>query len=148
VTTYTFQTTRLLPYSVAEIYAAFATPERLSQWWGPDGFTNTFEHFDFRVGGRWVFVMHGPDGQGYPNESVFAELVPNEKIVIRHDGPPYFTLTIALSHKHGEPNFATQLEWTQVFDDAAFAQSVRHIIEPANEQNLDRLLLVLQSVGR
>jgi hypothetical protein len=26
-----------------------------------------------------------------------------------------------------------------VFEDAAFAQAMKHILEPANEQNLDRL---------
>jgi uncharacterized protein YndB with AHSA1/START domain len=42
----------------------------LSRWWGPAGFTNTFEVCEFKKGGRWSFVMHGPDGRNYPNESV------------------------------------------------------------------------------
>ena len=29
---------------------------------GPKGFTNTFQEFDLRPGGRWPFVVHGPNG--------------------------------------------------------------------------------------
>ena len=35
--------------------------------------------------------------------------------------------------------------WTQVFDDPAVAKTVRPIVEPANEQNLDRLAAAVQS---
>jgi uncharacterized protein YndB with AHSA1/START domain len=43
------QTQRILPYTPDEIYDAFADPARLAKWWGPDGFTNTFEIFEFRT---------------------------------------------------------------------------------------------------
>jgi uncharacterized protein YndB with AHSA1/START domain len=35
---------------------------------GPKDFTHTFEQFEFKPGGRWVLVMHGPNGANYPNE--------------------------------------------------------------------------------
>jgi uncharacterized protein YndB with AHSA1/START domain len=85
-------TARTLAHPPEAVFAAFETPERLAAWWGPAGFTNEFERFDFRVGGRWVFVMQAPDG----------------------------TRT---------------------------AQAVRHVVEPANEQNLDRLEAVLAAGG-
>lgn len=138
--TNTFRTSRILPFSPAAIYGAFASAEQLAAWWGPAGFTNSFELFEFTPGGRWHFVMQGPDGQQYPNRSVFAELEPNRKIVIRHDCAPFFTLTVELTPLEAE----TVLCWQQVFDDADIAQAVRHIVEPANEQNLDRLTAELQ----
>ena len=52
-----------------------ATRTNWKQWWGPNGFTNTFHEFDLRPGGAWRFIMHGPDGTDYPNESVFVEVV-------------------------------------------------------------------------
>ena len=55
-------TERLLPVSPRRVFAAFEQPDRLAQWWGPSGFKNTFEQFEFTNGGRWVFVMHGPTG--------------------------------------------------------------------------------------
>lgn len=139
----TMRTSRTLPFSLSVIYAAFATPELLSQWWGPEGFTNTFEVFEFKAGGQWRFVMHGPDGKRYPNESVFAQLEPDSKIVIEHVCAPLFTLTVKLNPA---PN-GTDLSWEQVFADVATAQAVKHIVEPANEQNLDRLTRVLARSG-
>ncbi|EMO29454.1 toxin-antitoxin system, toxin component domain protein [Leptospira interrogans serovar Bataviae str. HAI135] len=46
-------------------------PEHVIHWWGPKGFTNTFETMDVRPGGIWKFIMHGPDGTDYPNLIVF-----------------------------------------------------------------------------
>lgn len=139
-TTNTFSTSRILPFSPAAIYGAFASAEQLAAWWGPAGFTNHFELFEFAAGGSWHFEMQGPDGQQYPNRSVFAELEPNRKIIIRHDCAPFFTLTVELTPLGDK----TDLRWLQVFDDADVAQAVRHIVEPANEQNLDRLTAELQ----
>lgn len=133
------RTSRVLPFSPAAIYAAFSSPELLAQWWGPEGFTNTFEQFEFKTGGQWKFVMHGPDGNSYPNESVFAVLEKDSKIVIDHICAPLFTLTIQLTPAEN----GTQISWEQVFADAATAQAVKSIVEPANEQNLDRLTRVL-----
>ena len=133
-------TSRTLPYSPGAVYDAFASADSLATWWGPDGFTNTFETFEFEVGGDWIFTMHGPDGKNYANKNIFVELEPAERVVIRHDGPPYFTLTIRLAKVEG----GTHLTWEQVFDDTKTAQAVKGIAEPANEQNLDRLTRVLE----
>ena len=129
------QTQRILPFTSHEIYRAFADPSRLAKWWGPKGFTNTFETFDFRVGGSWNFIMHGPDGSDYRNESVFKELQSGEKIVIQHISPPHFILSVSLlPDKKG-----TQVLWIQEFEDPKVAEAIRHIAEPGNRQNLDRL---------
>jgi uncharacterized protein YndB with AHSA1/START domain len=129
------QTQRTLPYSPDEVYAAFSDPSRLAKWWGPKDFTNTFETFEFTVGGSWIFIMHGPEGSNYHNECRFIALEVGKKLVIRHVSQPHFTLTVSLL-----PNEeSTQVLWVQKFDDAKVAAAVRHIAEPGNEQNLDRL---------
>jgi uncharacterized protein YndB with AHSA1/START domain len=133
-------TARTLPYSPEAIYAAFASGPVLASWWGPEGFTNTFDTFDFAVNGRWVFTMHGPDGKDYVNTSFFADLKPNSRIVVRHDCAPYFTLTVSLTKVDG----GTCLTWDQAFDDAETARAVSARVGPANEQNLDRLTLALR----
>jgi len=68
------------------VWEAFTKPEHLVHWWGPNGFTTTIEEHDFRPGGRFKQVMHGPDGTNYPNLSVFREIVPEERIVYTHGG--------------------------------------------------------------
>jgi uncharacterized protein YndB with AHSA1/START domain len=139
--TSTFETQREFPFLPAEVYRAFEDPVRLATWWGPEGFTNTFAVFEFRVGGKWSFVMHGPDGTNYPNESEFVELEANKQIVIRHVSQPHFSLTVTLLPSPA----GTLLKWSQAFDDLRVAQAVRAIVEPANEQNLDRLERVLKA---
>jgi hypothetical protein len=136
----TFRTERALPFSPQAVYNAFASAEMLATWWGPEGFTNEFETFEFQVGGRWEFVMVGPDGARYPNQSVFTELEPASRVVIRHDCEPFFMLSVQMTAVNG----GTHLQWVQVFDDAHIAQAVKAIVEPANEQNLDRLMHVLE----
>jgi uncharacterized protein YndB with AHSA1/START domain len=68
------------------VWEAWTNPEHVAQWWGPNGFTTTIKKMDFRVGGVWKHVMHGPDGIDYPNSSVFKEIVKPERIVFAHGG--------------------------------------------------------------
>jgi uncharacterized protein YndB with AHSA1/START domain len=135
----TFRTHRVVPYPRAAVFEAFARPELLARWWGPAGFTNTFEVFEFRPGGRWNYVMHGPAGTHHPNESVFLELDAPAKLVIQHVSRPHYVLTVTLAGQES----GTAITWSQEFEDATVAARLRHIVEPANEQNLDRLVSVL-----
>ena len=138
------RTERLLPFDAPTIFAAFANPDLLARWWGPSGFTNTFERCEFVPGGRWVFTMHGPNGIDYPNESVFREIEPNARIVIDHVCPPVFTLTVTLTPQ-GD---GTYLMWVEVFASAEIVAKLRPIVGDANEQNLDRLEAVLANEAR
>lgn len=132
---YTFSNSRVLAAAPEDVFAAMADPQRLARWWGPAGFSNEFEVCEFREGGRWVFTMVGPDGTRYPNESVFVRIKPGHLLVVDHTVQPLFRLTITLSPLPG----GTRLQWDQVFEDAKLAKAMAAIIEPANEQNLDRL---------
>lgn len=68
------------------VWQAWTEPQHVAHWWGPRGFTTTIKKMDFRVGGVWEHVMHGPDGTNYPNKSTFKEIVPLERIVYSHGG--------------------------------------------------------------
>jgi hypothetical protein len=83
--------------------------------------------------------MHGPNGAQFPNESVFRELEAASRIVIQHVSKPRYVLTVTLAAEDS----GTSITWNQEFEDAAVAARIRHIVEPANEQNLDRLSDVL-----
>ena len=78
--------TRVLDAPRALVFSVWTDPKHLAQWWGPNGFTTTTHAFDFRPGGVWRFVMHGPDGRDYQNRIIFDEIAPLERIVYRHDG--------------------------------------------------------------
>ena len=101
------------------VFSCFTDATRLAQWWGPDGFTTTTYSFDFRVGGEWRFVMHGPDGRDYQNRISFEEIVPNERIVWQHGGgedvePVKFKQTLIFHDLGGK----TKLVWRGEFPSA------------------------------
>src|SRR3954465_2608794 len=66
------------------VFEAFTEVRHLSRWWGPVGFTTTTRSFEFRVGGGWGFVMHGPDGTDYQEWITWTEIVPPEVIAMLH----------------------------------------------------------------
>ena len=128
-------TTRVFDAPRELVFKAWTDPDHLAKWWGPKGFTNTFQEFDMRPGGVWRFIMHGPDGVDYKNKSVFVEVVKPERIVIEHVSGPRFRLTITLAPEAGR----TRLTWRQRFPTAADYDKIKALAIPANEQNLDRL---------
>ncbi|HZP53948.1 SRPBCC family protein [Actinocrinis sp.] len=66
------------------VFEAFTRVRHLARWWGPEGFTTTTRSFEFRVGGTWDFVMHGPDGTDYQEWITYTEIVPPERIALLH----------------------------------------------------------------
>src|ERR1051325_2029523 len=96
-------------------FEAFTAVRRLSRWWGPEGFTTTTRAFEFRVGGEWDFVMHGPDGTDYPEWIAWTEITPPERIALRHgessDDPNAFESVLTFQPAGG----ATRVEMRTVF---------------------------------
>lgn len=126
---------RFLPYPRARVFEAFSDPLQLTCWFGPNGFTSTFETFDFKPGGEWVFMFHGPNGANYPNRSIFADIVPLERIVYDHVVPPHFRMSMTLEDVTG----GTQLVWCMAFETVALCETLKEICVPANQENFDRL---------
>jgi uncharacterized protein YndB with AHSA1/START domain len=140
----TFNTSREIPATVEQVFAAICDPERLSRWWGPAGFTNTFNVCEFKDGGRWSFIMHGPNGNNYPNENVFTEIELPTKVIVEHSSEPKYRLTIALASSAA----GTVVSWSQAFESSEVASRLEHIVVPANEQNLEGLSVeVLRKLG-
>ena len=130
----TILSTRVLSFPREQVFRAIAERERIARWWGPAGFTNTIESFDFREGGEWKFTMHGPDGTDYPNHSRFERITAPE-IVVLHVNAPHFRMFMSLT----EEGPGTRLQWRQVFEDARVRDQLLPVCVPANEQNFDRL---------
>ena len=66
------------------VFEVFTEVRHLSRWWGPEGFTTTTRSFEFRVGGEWDFLMHGPDGTDYQECISWTEIVAPEGIALLH----------------------------------------------------------------
>jgi uncharacterized protein YndB with AHSA1/START domain len=77
--------TRVYDAPRLQVWRAWRDPDRLAKWWGPDGFTITTHHMDFKVGGHWKLTMHGPE-RDYANKIVYLEIEEPERIVYKHAG--------------------------------------------------------------
>ncbi|NIK71384.1 SRPBCC family protein [Paenibacillus sp. BK720] len=131
--------TREFDFARERVFEAWVNPELLKRWWGPNGFTNTFHECEIKPGGNWRFTMHGPNGVDYENHNVFEEIVPLERIVLRHTSNPEFQLTAIFEDLDGR----SRLTFRQLFKDKKTFEAVKAYAVDGNEQNLDRLSLVL-----
>ncbi|MCX5336337.1 MULTISPECIES: SRPBCC family protein [unclassified Streptomyces] len=132
------------------VFAAFTEVRHLSQWWGPEGFTTTTRAFEFRVGGEWDFVMHGPDGTDYQEWISWTELAPPERIEFLHgesrDDPNAFESVLTF-----EPaGAATRIEMRTVFPTKELrdeAVEKYHAIE-GGQQTLSNLAAYVSEIVR
>jgi uncharacterized protein YndB with AHSA1/START domain len=123
------------------VFEAFTEVQHLSRWWGPQGFTTTTRAFEFRVGGEWEFVMHGPDGTDYQDWISWIEIAAPERIALLHGesrGDPNAFEQVLTFAPDGA---ATRLEMRTVFPtkelrDAAVEKY--HVIE-GGRQTLSKL---------
>ena len=127
------------------VFMAYTEVRHLSQWWGPEGFTTTTRSFDFREGGVWDFVMHGPDGTDYQQWITWTEIVPPERIVILHgqsrDDPNAFESTLVLAAHEASTHVVMRTVFpTKKLRDEAVGKY--HVIEGA-QQTLSKLSIYL-----
>ena len=138
-------TTRVFNFPKQLVYRAWTDPEHLKKWWGPTGFTNTFHIFELKPGGRWSFIMHGPEGANYPNESVFVKIVENEQFVFNHVNNPLF---------QGDTTFEsvseneTKVTYKMKFPTKEAYEKLRVFITGKNEENMDRLEIELKNMNQ
>ena len=62
------------------IWAAWTTPEKLMPWFCPLPWKTVACEIDLRPGGKFYTVMQSPEGQTYPNEGCYLEIIKNEKL--------------------------------------------------------------------
>jgi uncharacterized protein YndB with AHSA1/START domain len=93
--------TRVFDAPRALVFEAWTDPKHLAHWWGPNGFTLTTHELDFKPGGIWRSVMHGPDGRDYQNEIVYVEIAKPERLVYRHVSAPHFQMTVTFADDGG-----------------------------------------------
>jgi uncharacterized protein YndB with AHSA1/START domain len=64
-----------------KIWQAWTTPELLLPWFCPLPWRTVACEIDLRPGGLFHTVMQSPEGQTFPNDGCFLEIIPNEKLV-------------------------------------------------------------------
>jgi uncharacterized protein YndB with AHSA1/START domain len=120
------------------VYRAWTKPDLIRKWWGPEGFSAPSINVDLRVGGKYVFAMHGPKGSEWDRDmysaGIYKEIVPNAKLVVTD----YF------SDKNGEmlepadvgqdPDFPKVSTVTVLFEEAEEGKTKLSIIYPKPEK--------------
>lgn len=136
-------TTRIINAPRPLVYKAWTDPNHLKNWWGPHGFTNTFNTFDFRVGGAWDFIMHGPEKGNYPNHCTFRIIREPELLVWDRQSKPHFEVEVRFEVI--SPN-QTKVTFKQKFATVEECEKIRKYTVGKNDENLDRLEVELDNM--
>jgi uncharacterized protein YndB with AHSA1/START domain len=97
------------------VFKAWTDPQHRAHWWGPNSFSITTHEMEFKPGGVWLFVMHGPDGRDYQNKVVYVEIVEPERLVYDHVSGPQFRMMVTFADHGGKTSITAQM----LFDSAA-----------------------------
>lgn len=142
---------RVYDAPVKTVWNAWTDPKVAAKWWGPRGFSITTLSKDLRPGGSWKYVMHGPDGVDYPNETKYFEVEECAKLVYDHganaDQPPLFRVTVLFSESKGK----TTMDMTMSFATSEITTEMKKFIKQAGGNSTwDRLgeFLERESSGR
>jgi uncharacterized protein YndB with AHSA1/START domain len=144
--------TRLLDAPPAIVFPLWIEAKHLSKWFAPKHFSVPECTVDARIGGEVHLVMQAPDGTRYPMNSVFEELVPNERIVTRNwagmdaNGKPGFeTLQIYTFVSEGDKTRLT-VQADVIWMEPHMAPAIAGM-EPGWNQTLDKLEEVIAALG-
>lgn len=132
---------RLFPVDRATLFNTFADPEKLVQWWGPEGFSNTISAFDLKPGGLWLITMTADNGTEFHNRWTFEDVVEGRTVRMTHHEPVHvFTLEMHFAEEDG----GARLSWRMLFDRTEESEQHEKFLHAANEQNFDRLERLLE----
>lgn len=103
------------------VFKAWTDEETIKKWWGPEGFSAPSIKIDLKVGGKYIFAMHGPEGSEWDKDmysaGIFKEIIPNEKLVVTD----YFSDSegniIEPSEEGQDNNFPKELTVTVLFEE-------------------------------
>ncbi|PKB18135.1 SRPBCC family protein [Flavobacterium sp. 5] len=128
--------TRIVNFSRELVYRAWSEPDHLKKWWGPTGFTNTFNEFDFQVGGKWSFIMHGPDKGNYANECEFIKIEKPSLIAWKRHSKPLFQILTTFEQVSEEK---TKIVFKMLFSSVEECNKLKPFVIDKNEENFDKL---------
>ncbi|HJS00151.1 MAG TPA: SRPBCC family protein [Flavobacterium sp.] len=128
--------TRTFNVSKELLFSAWSNPNHLKNWWGPKGFSNTFNEFDFREGGKWDFIMHSPEKGNYHNEVEFVKIEQPNIIAWKRYSKPLFKVVFTFETLNENE---TKLVFRMVFDTEEECNKIKGFAVDKNEENFDRL---------
>ena len=106
------------------VWKVWTEPEHIAQWFGPVGFSTRVDKHELKSGGRFEYVMIGPDGKEYPGTSVFKEVSPKDRIVATDE--------FGEDMKAKDPGLPSGMVVTETFEDLGSKTKLTISIEHAS----------------
>jgi len=129
------------------VFEGLTKPELLKRWFGPRGWSLAVCEVDLRVGGKWRFMLRGPDGREMGMSGVYREIAPPDRMVNSEafdDYPGSSVVTTVLVEEGGKTTMTvTALYESQEIRDAVIKSGMEH----GAAETYDRLAEVLVSPG-
>jgi uncharacterized protein YndB with AHSA1/START domain len=113
---------RLINAPREKVFRAWTDPELLKQWFAPLPWTTPRAELDVRPGGSNLIVMRGPNGQEFPNQGVYLEVVKNERLVFTDAysrawepaAKPFMTVILTFEDQSGKTKYTVRVRhWTE-----------------------------------
>jgi len=111
--------TRVFDAPRALVFEAWTKAEHVAKWFAPAPLTIPSCELDFRPGGRFHLVMRATDGTEFPMDTVFREIVANERIVF--EGPIHGGVLVTTTVTFTEQDGKTRLDAHQTYSKASDA---------------------------
>jgi uncharacterized protein YndB with AHSA1/START domain len=136
--------TRTFDAPRALVFQLWTEPAHMARWWGPRDFTNPVCEMDVRPGGAYRIVMRSPDGQEFPCEGVYLEIVRPARLVfsnnaVGRDGATVLEghTTVLFDEERGVTTLTLRTRAKAVVD---FARAYLSGMEAGWTQSLDKLV--------
>jgi uncharacterized protein YndB with AHSA1/START domain len=137
---------RVFEAPLKAVWEAWTTPELVKQWWGPKGFWAPSIKIDLRVGGKYTYGMHGPEGSEWDKDmyssGIFIEIVPMTKIVTTDYFSDEEGNKISPTDDGQAADFPTEMTVTISFEDMGEGKTKLSIVypRPENEAQFEAML--------
>lgn len=105
--------TRLIDAPRHALWRCWTEPELIKQWFTPRPWTTPVVEVDVRVGGASRMIFRGPEGQEFPNDGIYLEVVPDERLVFTDaytvgwvpSAKPFMTGIISFADENGKTRY-------------------------------------------
>lgn len=113
--------TRLIDAPRHALYRCWTEAELIKQWFTPRPWTTPVVEIDVRPGGSSHMIFRGPEGQEFPNDGIYLEVVPDERLVFTDaytsawvpSAKPFMTGIITFADEDGKTRYtALAQHWT------------------------------------
>jgi uncharacterized protein YndB with AHSA1/START domain len=115
------------------VWKAWTERDILDQWWAPNPWKAETKSMDFRVGGRWLYCMVGPNAEKHWCRVDFRSIKPQVSVAS--------TAIFCDEEGHHNTDMPT-MNWLQQFSQTAQGTTVTVVITFDNEAAMEKIIVM------